>query len=131
MSLLPYDSSKSPRKCPSSILTHYPINVGLELATRYTGVYSARRFIQDGAPITRIVVVWSLSDPPPPVIWFDILPCLPPCEVLKLLNDQPIFFRCWDIGHISRYCFSILKCTWCAASHDSRTCPTRSEAWDG
>ncbi|MPC54157.1 hypothetical protein E2C01_048065 [Portunus trituberculatus] len=116
-----------PKKFPSYILTRYPVNVDPNLATSYPGVYSARRFIQDGAPIARIVV-GSLPDPPPPVIYFDFLPCLPPCEVCKLLNDRPTCFRCWGIGHISRYCSSLPKCAWCAAGHDSRTCPTRREA---
>ena len=128
VSLTPQDSPKRPRKYPSYILTRYPVNVDPSLATSYPGVYSARRFIQDGAPIARIVVVWSLPDPPPSAICFDFLPCLPPCEVRKLLNDKPTCFRCWGIGHISRYCAALPKCAWCAAAHDSRTCPNRSEA---
>jgi len=125
--LILQDSTERPRKFPSYILTRFPVNVDPSLAKSFPGVYSARRFIQDGAPINRIVVVWSLPDPPPPVISFAFLPCLPPCEVRKLHNDQPWCYRCWGIGHISRYCSSSPKCAWCAADHDSRTCPARSE----
>ncbi|MPC61145.1 hypothetical protein E2C01_055209 [Portunus trituberculatus] len=80
VSLTPQDSPKRPKKYPSYILTRYPVNVDPSLASCYPGVHSARRFIQDGAPIARIVV-WNLPDPPPAVICFDFLPCLLPCEV--------------------------------------------------
>ena len=43
-------------------------------------VYSARRFLQDGSPINRIVIVWSLPEPLPSSIYFDFLPCLPACD---------------------------------------------------
>lgn len=70
-------------------------------------MYSARRFIQ-------------------PTISSDFLPCLPPCEVRKLHNDQPWWYRFWSVGHISRYCTFSPKYAWCAADHDSRTCPAKS-----
>ena len=128
LQLLPQDSPERSRKYPSYILTRYPVDVDPKLAERYPGVYSARRFIQNGAPINRIVVVWNLNEAPPPTISFDFLPCLPACEVRKLANDQPVCYRCWNYGHISRYCSSSPKCAWCADTHDTRSCPHRDEA---
>ncbi|KAK3885525.1 hypothetical protein Pcinc_010266 [Petrolisthes cinctipes] len=121
------DSPERPRKFPSYILTRFPIDVDPKLAKGYPGVYFAHRFFQDGSPISRIVVVWSQPDPPPNEISFDFLPCLPPCEVRKLHKDQPWCYRCWGVGHISRYCSARPKCAWCAADHDSKTCPVRGE----
>ncbi|XP_050738499.1 uncharacterized protein LOC127009444 [Eriocheir sinensis] len=126
--LTPMDSPDRPRKFPSYILTRYPVDVDPRLAEGHQGVYSARRFIQNGSPINRIVVVWSIPDPPPSTMAFDFLPCLPPCEVRKLQNDQPWCFRCWGVGHISRYCSASPKCAWCAAAHDTRTCPVKNES---
>ncbi|MPC62910.1 hypothetical protein E2C01_057000 [Portunus trituberculatus] len=124
--LVPHDSLERPRKFPQFILTRYPVDVDHRLAERYPGVYSARRFIQDGSPIDRIVVVWNLPDPPPSTIAFEFLPLLPPCEVRRLHDDRPWCFRCWGIDHISRYCSVSPKCAWCAAAHDSRKCPASS-----
>ena len=126
--LVPQDTPERPRKYPSYIVTKYPVDVAPSLAEQYPGVYSARRFVQDGSPINRIVIVWNLPDPPPSTIFFDFLPCLPPCEVRRLINDQPWCYRCWGVGHISRYCSASPKCAWCAADHDSRTCPDRRES---
>ena len=74
-------------------------------------------------PINRILVVWNHQEPPLPAISFDFLPCSPPCEVrnLKMTSRD----KCWGIGHISRYCSALSKCAWCAARHDSRTCPEK------
>ena len=126
--LVPQDSPERPRKYPSYIVTRYPVDVAPSLAEQYPGVYSARRFVQNGAPINRIVIVWHLPDPPPSTISFDFLPCLPPCEIQRLRNDQPWCYRCWGFGHISRYCSASPKCAWCAADHDSRTCPDRRDS---
>ena len=123
--LVPHDSPERPRKFPQFILTRYPVDVDHRLAEQCPGVYSARRFIQNGSPIDRIVVVWNLPDPPPSTIAFEFLPLLPPCEVRRLHDDRPWCFRCWGIGHISRYCSVSPKCAWCAAAHDSRECPVR------
>ncbi|MPC76236.1 hypothetical protein E2C01_070643 [Portunus trituberculatus] len=35
-------------------------------------------------------------------------------------------FRCWRVGHISRYCSASERCAWCASDHDSDTCPHRT-----
>ena len=97
------------------------------LAKELHGVHSARRFLQNGVPINRLVITWSLLDPPPPTFAFTFLPCLPACELRRLRDDQPWCFRCWGIGHISRYCSATSeRCAWCAADHDSRTCPHRA-----
>lgn len=121
------DSPERPRKYPSYFLTRYPIGVEPSLAKQLHGVHSARRFLQNGVPLNRLVVTWSLLDPPPPTVAFDFLPCLPACELRRLKDDQPWCFRCWGVGHISRYCSAASgKCAWCAADHDSRTCPHRA-----
>ena len=125
--LVPQDSQERPRKYPQYILTRYPVDVDHRLAEQYKGVYSARRFIQNGSPINRIVIVWSLPDPPPDTITFDFLPVLPPCEVRRLNDDRPWCFRCWGIGHISRYCSASPKCAWCAGAHESRECVLRRQ----
>ncbi|XP_068229194.1 uncharacterized protein [Palaemon carinicauda] len=40
-------------------------------------------------------------------------------------DEKPWCFKCWGIGHISRYCTAPEKCAFCAAEHDSGTCPHR------
>ncbi|MPC59881.1 hypothetical protein E2C01_053910 [Portunus trituberculatus] len=84
-------------------------------------VYIARnRPNIDGQPISRIVITWNLQEPPPSSIDLSFLPCLPSCEV------REVSYKCWGIGHISRYCSAPEKCALCAGSHDSRTCPHRA-----
>ena len=123
--LLSHDSPERPRKYPHYLLTRYPVDIDHRLAEQYPGVHSSRRFIQNGSPINRIVIVWSLPEQPPPTIAFDFLPLLPPCEVRRLNNDKPWCFRCWGLGHISRYCSASPRCSWCAAAHESKECPDR------
>ena len=120
------DSPERPRKYPSYLVTRYPVGVDPSLAMELPGVHSARRFRQDGVPINRIVVTWSLSDPPPATVSFSFLPCLPDCEIRRIRDDIPSCYRCWGVGHISRYCSALEKCAWCAGTHDSRTCPHRA-----
>lgn len=59
---------------------------------------------------------------------FNFLPCLLPYEVLKLQNDQPWYFRCGGVGHISRYCSTAQNCAWCAAEHNTKTFPVKNES---
>lgn len=125
--LTPQDSPERPRKYPQYLLTRYPVDVDHRLAEQLPGVYSSRRFLQNGSPINRIVIVWSHPEPPPDTIAFDFLPLLPACEVRRLQDDRPWCFRCWGIGHISRYCSASPKCAWCAAAHESRDCAFRRE----
>ena len=90
------------------------------------GVYTARRFHQYGTPINSLVITWSLPDLPPPTFCFSFFPCLPPCELRRMKDEQPWCFKCWDIGHISRYCSASEKCGWCSGTHSSHTCPHRN-----
>lgn len=120
------DSPERPRKYPSYLITRYPIGVDPSLAMELPGVHSARRFHQNGLPINRIVVTWSQAAPPPATVSFSFFPCLPDCEIRRIRDDVPSCFRCWGVGHISRYCSAAEKCAWCAGKHDSRTCPHRS-----
>ncbi|XP_076036885.1 uncharacterized protein LOC143041696 [Oratosquilla oratoria] len=120
------DSPERPRKYPNYLITRYPTNVDPSLSLELSGVHSARRFRQNGVPINRIAVTWNLTDPPPTTVSFSFLPCLPDCEILKIKNDTPTCYRCWQVGHISRYCHATEKCAWCADTHDSRTCLHRS-----
>ena len=122
------DSSQRPRKFPTYLLTRYPVCVDPSLAKALHGVYRAKRFIQDGAPINRIVITWSLPDPPPPFVTFNFLPSLPSCEVRRMKDEQPWCFRCWGVGHISRYCSRPEKCAWCSGQHHSLTCPHRPQS---
>lgn len=122
------DSSQRSRKYPTYLLTRYPVCVDPSLAKTLPGVHGAKRFIQDGEPINRIVITWSLLDPPPPYITFEFLPSLPPCEVRRMKDEQPWCYRCWGIGHISRYCSRSEKCAWCAGQHHSYTCPHRPQS---
>lgn len=122
------DSSQRSRKYPTYLLTRYPVCVDPSLAKALPGVHGAKRFIQDGEPINRIVITWSLLDPPPPYITFEFLPSLPPCEVRRMKDEQPWCYRCWGIGHISRYCSRSEKCAWCAGQHHSYTCPHRPQS---
>ncbi len=117
------DSPERPRKYPSYLVTRYPVGVVPSLAKELIGVHSTRRFHVNGEPINRIVATWSLPSPPPSSVEFSFLPCLPACEFRRLENDKPTCYRCWGIGHISRYCSSSKKCAWCAQAHDTRTCP--------
>ena len=121
LSLIPQDSPEKPRKYPSYIITRFPVGVDPNLAQIHPGVYSARRFIQNSSSINHIVVVWCLIDPPPPVISFDFLLCLLPCDVRKLHNDKPWCYKCWSVGHNSRYCLASPKCVVCAADHESNS----------
>lgn len=58
------DSIDRPRKFPSYLITRYPVGVDPSLAKELPGVYTARRFHQNGSPINRLVVTWSLLEPP-------------------------------------------------------------------
>ena len=125
MPLVRQDSPVRPRKLPSYLVTRYPVGVDPSLSKELDGVYSARRFHQNGKPLSRIVVTWTLPDPPPPTVAFSFLPCLPPCGVSEMRVDQPTCYKCWGVGHISTYCWTSEKCAWCAGPHDSRTCQHR------
>ena len=120
------DSPVRPRKFPTYLITRYPVEAAPSLAKELTGVYTARRFHQNGTPINRLVITWSLLEPPPSVHAFSFLPCLPPCELRRMKDEQPWCFKCWGIGHISRYCSAPDKCAYCAASHATRSCPYRT-----
>ena len=79
------------------------------------------------SPINRLVITWSLLHPPPSEFTFSFYPCLPPCELRRMKYEQPWCYKCWGIGHISRYCsIPSDKCGWCAGTHVSRTCPHRT-----
>ncbi|KAG0725559.1 hypothetical protein GWK47_038423 [Chionoecetes opilio] len=121
------DSPDKPRKFPTYLLTRYPVCSDPALAKELPGVYSARRFYQKGSAINRLVVTWSLPQPPPPSVAFSFLPSLPSCEFRRMKDEQPWCFRCWGFGHISRYCFrGGAVCAWCSGPHDSRSCPHRA-----
>lgn len=126
LKLVRQDSPDRPRKLPAYLITRYPVGVDPSLSKEMGGVHSARRFHQDGRPLNRIVVTWTLEEPPPSTFSFSFLPCLPACEVRHLNNDQPSCYKCWGVGHISRYCSAQEKCAWCSGCHDSRTCPHRA-----
>ena len=119
------DSPERPRKFPTYLLTRYPVCSDPALAKEMPGIYTARRFHQNGTPINRLVVTWSLPQPPPPSVAFSFLPCLPSCEFRRMKDEQPWCYRCWSTGHISRYCSASERCAYCSESHDSRTCPHR------
>ncbi|XP_050709611.1 uncharacterized protein LOC126994325 [Eriocheir sinensis] len=120
------DSPERPRKFPTYLLARYPVCADPALAKELPGIYSARRFYQNGSPLPRLVVTWSLPEPPPPSVSFSFLPCLPPCELRRMQDERPWCFRCWGLGHISRYCSAAERCAWCSGPHDSRTCPHRN-----
>ena len=126
LKLIRQDSPARPRKLPAYLITRYPVGVDPSLSKEMDGVYSARRFHQDGQPLNRIVVTWTLEEPPPSSFSFSFLPCLPACEVRHLDNDRPSCYKCWGVGHISRYCSAQEKCAWCSGGHDSRSCPHRA-----
>ncbi|XP_045118197.1 uncharacterized protein LOC123508526 [Portunus trituberculatus] len=58
------DSPERPRKFPSYLFTRYPVGVDSSFSRELPGVYSARRFRQNGQPLNRIVVTWSHEEPP-------------------------------------------------------------------
>lgn len=119
------DSPARPRKFPTYLLTRYPVCADPALAKELPGIYTVRRFHQNGAPINRLVVTWSLPQPPPSSVAFSFLPCLPPCEFRRMKDERPWCYRCWDFGHISRYCTASERCAYCSEAHDSRQCPHR------
>ena len=120
------DSIERTRKFPTYLITRYPVDVDPSLAKELPGVHTVRRFRQYGTPINRVVITWSLLTSPPPSYSFSFLPCLPPCELRRMEDEQPWCFNCWGIGHISRYCSASEQCAWCAGGHASRSCPYRT-----
>lgn len=119
------DSTERPRKFPTYLLTRYPVSIDASHAKEYPGIHTARRFVQNGTPINRLVITWSLLEPPPPTLEFPFLPFLPPCELRKMKDEIPWCYKCWGFKHISRYCSAPAKCAWCAENHDTRSCPHR------
>jgi len=120
------DSVERPRKFPTYLITRYPVGLDPALAKELSGIHTVRRFRQHGTPINRLVVTWSLQDPPPRDVSFSFLPCLPPCELRRMKDEQPWCFKCWAVGHISRYCSAPSdRCGWCSADHATRACPYR------
>ena len=105
------------------LLTRYPIGIDPSFSKEIDGVYSARRFYQNGKSINRIVVTWSLQEPPLSSVSFSFFSCLPPYEFRWLENDKPFCYKCWGIGHILRYCSAPKKYAFSSESHHSRTCP--------
>ena len=93
------DSPVRSQKYPSYLVTRYPIGADPSLALELHGVHSARRFRQNGVPINRIVVTWSLDAPPPATISFSFLPCLPDCEIRRI-KDEPSCYRCWGVASV-------------------------------
>ena len=123
------DSIDRPRKFPTYLITLYPVGVDPSLAKNdLPGVHTVRRFLQNETPINRLVVTWSFLEPPPSVYYFSFLPCLPPCELRRMKDEQPWCFKCWGIGHISRYCSAYEKCVWCAADHATCSYPHRTHS---
>ncbi|MPC62671.1 hypothetical protein E2C01_056760 [Portunus trituberculatus] len=121
LTLVEQDSPERPHKFPSYLITRYPVEVDPSLSKELPGVYNARQFYQNGKPLNHIIITWSLLEQPPQTFDFSFLPLLPSSEIHRLLNDSPTCYKCWGIGHISRYC-SAEKCAWCSGPHDSRSC---------
>ena len=119
------DSPERPRKYPTYLLTRYPVCMDPSLAKELPGVHTARRFHQNGEPLSRLVITWSFPSPPPPSVTFSFLPCLPACELRRMADEQPSCYRCWGTGHISRYGSGTERCAWCSGQHDSHTCHHR------
>lgn len=99
------DSPETPRKFPSYLLIRFPVGVDPLFAKELSVVHSAHRFHQNGVPINRLFITWSLPEPHVSTIAFDFLLCLLPCELCRLKNDQPWCFRCFwfGFGYIFRY----------------------------
>ena len=120
------DSPERSRKFPTYLLTRYPVCTDPMLAKELPGIHTARRFHQNGTPINRLVITWSLPQPPPSSVAFSFLPCLPSSEFRRMKDEQPWCYRCWNFGHISTYCSALERCAYCSETHDSRTCPHRA-----
>lgn len=89
MRLVKQDSPARPRKLPNYLVKRYPVGVHPSLSTELVGVHNARRFHQNGKPLNRIVMTWNLQESPPTTYAFSFLPCLPPCEISEVRDDQP------------------------------------------
>ena len=50
------DSVERPRKFPTYLVTRYPVDIDPSLAKELPGVYTVRRFLQNGVPINRLVI---------------------------------------------------------------------------
>ncbi|MPC53281.1 hypothetical protein E2C01_047170 [Portunus trituberculatus] len=85
---LDIDSPERPRKLPTYLITRYPVGVDPNLSKELEGVYSTRLFFQDGQPISRIVVIWNLQEPPLSSTDLSFLPCLPSSGIREL-DDVP------------------------------------------
>ena len=94
MSFEVQDSPERSRKYHSYLVIRYFVDVDPSLAKELPGAHSARCFRQDGVPINRIVVTWSLLDPPPSIVAFTFLPRRPECELHRIKDDQLWCFRC-------------------------------------
>lgn len=54
------DSIDRPRKFQTCLITRYPVEADPSVAKELPGMYTARRFHQNGTPISRLVITWSL-----------------------------------------------------------------------
>lgn len=115
------DSLERPRKYSTFLLTRYPPRlknylVFIPLAGFIRTVYALIDWLLPGVFLRhhRHLLLSSF------------LPCLPLCELRKMQDEQPWCYKCWGLGHISRYCTASEKFAWCSGAHDSRTCIHRT-----
>ena len=105
------DSPERPRKFPTYLLTRFPVNMDPSLAKELSGVYTEGRFYQNGKPLSRVVITWSLSSPLRQQSTSASFPTFQHASFAEWrISNPPSRYRCWGIGHISRYCSGIERC---------------------
>ena len=123
-----HDFQTRSKKLPEFLVTKYDRDCDPQRLLSITGVISARRLRNArGEPINKVIVLCHQDSSPPSE--FDYHPFLPPCTIQPAHPSLPLCYRCYDTGHVAKYCpRATPKCGLCSGDHHTLECDVRHKA---